>query len=118
MTFLRVAQLPLRKLLVLSGRTSRREFWSYLLAVWVAVVVITLAVRQVSPALVIVLLLPGLVAEYGLLWAVMVRRLHDTNRSGWMLLVSAIPLVGLLVLVAWFATAGGPGANEYGPSPE
>ena len=53
-------------------------------------------------------LLPGI--------AVGIRRLHDTGKSGWWLLIALIPLVGIIVLIVFWATDGQPGPNQYGPS--
>ena len=47
--------------------------------------------------------------------AVSVRRLHDTDRSGWWLLLGLIPIIGNLILLWWYIQAGTPGDNEYGP---
>jgi uncharacterized membrane protein YhaH (DUF805 family) len=52
-------------------------------------------------------LLPGL--------AVSVRRLHDTNRSGWWILLWFIPLIGIIVLIVWWVQQGTPGPNRFGP---
>jgi hypothetical protein len=49
-------------------------------------------------------------------WAVTVRRLHDTNKSGWWVLISLIPF-GSLVLLIFLATTGIVGDNDYGPDP-
>lgn len=57
----------------------------------------------------LVVLLPGL--------GVAVRRLHDIDRTGWWLLVSFVPLVGILLLLVWFARPGDAGANRFGPDP-
>lgn len=46
--------------------------------------------------------------------AVGVRRLHDTNRSGWWLLIALVPLVGAILLIVWMATKGTAGANRFG----
>lgn len=54
-------------------------------------------------------LLPGL--------GVGARRLHDTNHSGWWLLVSLVPLVGFLVLLIWLTRPGDAGPNRFGPAP-
>ena len=59
--------------------------------------------------LALALLLPSL--------AVGVRRLHDTGRTGWWLLVGLVPLIGGLILLYWFAQRGAEGANEYGEAP-
>lgn len=50
--------------------------------------------------------------------AVAVRRLHDLGKSGWMLLVSFIPLVGGIWLLILFLTEGNPSANKYGENPK
>ncbi|NLX26725.1 MAG: DUF805 domain-containing protein [Lentisphaerae bacterium] len=50
--------------------------------------------------------------------AVSVRRLHDTGRSGWWLLISFIPLIGAIVLIVFMATDGAPGDNQYGTNPK
>jgi uncharacterized membrane protein YhaH (DUF805 family) len=49
--------------------------------------------------------------------AVGVRRLHDTDRSGWWLLIVLIPIIGWLVLLFFFVSPGTPGPNRFGPSP-
>ena len=56
------------------------------------------------------LLLPGL--------AVAVRRLHDTDRSGWWLLIGLVPLVGGIVLLVFFVMGGTRGSNRYGADPK
>jgi len=43
-----------------------------------------------------------------------IRRLHDTDRSGWWLFIILIPLVGIILLIVWLATKGTPGANRFG----
>jgi uncharacterized membrane protein YhaH (DUF805 family) len=50
--------------------------------------------------------------------AVGVRRLHDTDRSGWWLLISLIPLIGGIVLLVFFVLDGTPGENRFGPNPK
>jgi uncharacterized membrane protein YhaH (DUF805 family) len=54
------------------------------------------------------LFLPGL--------AVAVRRLHDTNRSGWFYLIQLIPLVGSIILIVFMCQDSATGPNRYGPS--
>jgi hypothetical protein len=46
-----------------------------------------------------------------------IRRLHDVNRSGWWVLIYAIPYLGLAVLFLWFSDKGTDGINRFGPSP-
>jgi uncharacterized membrane protein YhaH (DUF805 family) len=49
--------------------------------------------------------------------AVLVRRLHDTDRSGWWYLIVLIPILGWLVLLYFLVIAGTPSDNRYGPPP-
>ncbi|MBS0476556.1 MAG: DUF805 domain-containing protein [Proteobacteria bacterium] len=50
--------------------------------------------------------------------AVTVRRLHDTGKSGWMVLISLVPLVGGIVLLVFLCSDGTRGANQYGEDPK
>jgi len=47
--------------------------------------------------------------------AVLVRRLHDTNRSGWWYWLFLVPFIGAILLLVWFCSAGTTGENSYGP---
>jgi uncharacterized membrane protein YhaH (DUF805 family) len=49
---------------------------------------------------------------------VSVRRLHDVGKSGWMLLIVLIPLVGIIWLLVLLATESNLGDNKYGPNPK
>jgi uncharacterized membrane protein YhaH (DUF805 family) len=49
--------------------------------------------------------------------AVMVRRIHDTDFSGWWLLLMLIPLIGIVVLIVWWCLEGSKGYNRFGPDP-
>lgn len=53
------------------------------------------------------LIIPGI--------AVSVRRLHDTNRSGWYLLLNLVPLIGSILIFIWSVTPGDKKANQFGP---
>ena len=64
---------------------------------------------SLSLILSLALLLPSL--------AVGVRRLHDTNRSGWMILLGLIPFVGWIILLVFFLLASDPADNRFGPAP-
>ncbi len=49
--------------------------------------------------------------------SVSVRRLHDLDRTGWWYWIGLIPLVGVIVLIVWFATKGTDGPNRFGDDP-
>ena len=50
--------------------------------------------------------------------AVGVRRLHDTDRSGWWLLIVLIPIIGAIVLFVFVVQDSKPGENQYGSNPK
>jgi len=49
--------------------------------------------------------------------AVIVRRLHDTGRSGWFVFLGLIPCIGGILLLVFYVSAGDPGTNKFGPPP-
>jgi uncharacterized membrane protein YhaH (DUF805 family) len=102
-----------------SGRARRSEFWWFLLFYLLAYVVIfvVMAALGTTGAMIGILLLVGFVlASFIPYLAVVVRRLHDTDRSGWWLLLSLIPFGGFVLLVL-MALPGSDGPNKYGPDP-
>lgn len=50
--------------------------------------------------------------------AVTIRRLHDTDKSGWFVLIGFIPLIGAIVLLIFYLIEGTPGPNRFGPNPK
>lgn len=110
---------PLRKYADFAGRARRAEYWSFALLVigpWALIV----AIADEDPALAKALLIPFLLTLLVLftpLLAAQVRRLHDTQRSGWWSLLSLVPLVGWALLLIWLTEEGTPGDNRFGPDP-
>jgi len=105
----------LSKYVVFSGRARRSEFWwfaLFALILYIVVGIIDLAIGSSVLLLIVALalLLPSL--------AVTVRRLHDTGRSGWWILISLVPFVGGIILLVFECQDSQPGANAYGPSPK
>ncbi|MCF0156469.1 MAG: DUF805 domain-containing protein [Veillonella sp.] len=97
------------------GRSSRSEYWRFtLLASIIPNVFYTLALWLSSEILIGLAILLGL-AFFLPQWAIGVRRLHDTNRSGWWLLLSFVPLIGSIWLLILLASKGTDGDNDYGP---
>ena len=96
------------------GRARRAEFWWFVLAnIIISVVLLVLtAIASVFIVLYVIFWLGMIIPSL----AVGVRRLHDTGKSGWFLLLDLIPLVGPIILLVFFATDGTPGANQYGMS--
>ena len=106
----------LKKYAVFSGRARRKEYWMFLLFnIIIGLVLGGIAWLAGGPDVLgsiygLVVLIPGI--------AVSVRRLHDTDRSGWWLLIGLIPLIGTIVLLVFMAQDSQPGANQYGPNPK
>ena len=107
-----------------SGRARRKEYWFFVLFHVLVIMVLDildtlLGLRVVETPEASVGVLSSLYLLGTLLpsIAVAMRRLHDTERSGWWLLLSLIPLVGPLVLLIFYVLRGTPGDNKYGPDP-
>lgn len=105
----------LKKYAVFSGRARRQEYWMFTLIaslIYLGLIVLGLAMDTEVPELVFfaATFLPSL--------AVSVRRLHDTGRSGWWVLIGMVPCVGSIVIIIFMATEGERGENRYGPDPK
>jgi uncharacterized membrane protein YhaH (DUF805 family) len=114
MSFQDAVRTCLSKYVDFSGRARRSEYWwFFLFSVIVGIVAGIIDGIIKTPILGILcglaLLLPGL--------AVSIRRLHDTSKVGWWLLIDLIPCVGFIVLLIFFVTDSH-GDNQYGPSPK
>ena len=105
MTFQESISTCLSKYADFSGRASRPEYWWFVLASFIALAVGSAIAIPVGGIIWLGLILPMMAAA--------VRRLHDTNRSGWLLLLGMIPLAGIIVFV-WAVTEGDAGSNQYG----
>ncbi len=97
-----------------SSRAIRSEYWYWVLFAIIGEIVAMiidhiLGIVGVYPLFALAVFLPGI--------AVGVRRLHDLDRSGWWLLLSFVPLVGIIILIIWFCTQGTQGPNRFGQSP-
>jgi uncharacterized membrane protein YhaH (DUF805 family) len=112
----------LKKYAVFEGRSRRKEYWFFGLfnAIFSVVLVIADVLFGTSGGLSGPGFLSGLYTLGVFLpaLAVLVRRLHDTNRSGWWVLISFLPLIGVLVLLFFSLQEGQPGENQYGFSPK
>jgi len=115
----------LRKYGDFNGRAPRSEYWHWSLFIALLMLAGFLALAlldailgdRVGTALIAVV---AIIAGLGVLVpsiAVTVRRLHDTNSSGWWYLLSFIPYIGGLILFVWFCIKGTPGENRFGPDP-
>lgn len=104
------------------GRSSRSEYWwatlfTYLVIILLQVVQLMLVQAESVLALlamitILVFLLFLTIASF----AVMVRRLHDVNRSGWWFLIY-FTIIGIFVLLYWYVQKGDEADNRYGSDP-
>lgn len=103
-----------------SGRARRKEYWMFFLfnIIFIAIALILdnilgIATQGFGPLYGIyclAIIVPSL--------AVVVRRLHDTGKSGWWFFISLVPLIGGIWLLVLLVTDSTPGANEYGSNPK
>ena len=108
------------KYLLFNGRASRKEFW----AVMLFSVLISFALQllytlgfAISDNLGLLLALPFVIFSLGMVipqLAVSVRRLHDTDKSGWWLVLGFIPIFGTIALIVLFSLASSEGDNRFG----
>jgi len=105
-----------RKYAVFSGRASRSEYWFWALFQFLLLIVLSfadVALRGLGSVLALlaalVMFLPGL--------AVTVRRLHDSDKSGWWLFIWLVPLVGPITVIVFLCLRGTDGPNRFGMGP-
>ena len=112
----------LKKYAVFSGRARRKEYWMFVLFNVIFVIIASIIDGLLGTTIkgfgfglfyalyVLAVIIPSL--------AVGVRRLHDTGRSGWWLLIGLIPVIGGIWLLVLMVLNGNPGDNKYGPDPK
>ena len=112
----------LRKYAVFAGRARRREYWTF--ALWnflILAVLVFIAIagaeHEHSGAGLVVLLLYALAIQLPG-HAGLVRRLHDTNHSGYWFFIGLVPLVGSIILLGFLLKDSDPGPNRFGPNPK
>jgi uncharacterized membrane protein YhaH (DUF805 family) len=112
----------LKKYTVFDGRAELKEYWwfslfSFFIIIILSVIDIVTGTFNVNVGLgllggiyTLAVLIPSI--------AVSVRRLHDTDRSGWWFLINGIPLIGVIVFLVFTGQDGTPGDNQYGSNPK
>ena len=105
-----------------SGRARRKEYWMFVLFNMIFAIVAAILDNVLGIAMegtgygplygiyALAVLIPGL--------AVAVRRLHDVGKSGWMILIALIPLIGAIWLLVLLVTDSNLGENQYGQNPK
>ena len=112
----------LRKYATFEGRARRKEYWFFALFNFLAVVILSIVdmgigtfneeaeIGLLGGVYLLAVLVPSI--------AVTVRRLHDTDRSGWWILLNFIPLIGSIVILVFTLLDSQPGGNRFGPNPK
>jgi uncharacterized membrane protein YhaH (DUF805 family) len=105
-----------------SGRARRKEYWMFTLFNIIFLIVAMILDNVLGTAIegvgyglfyilyVLAVLIPGLAVSF--------RRLHDVGKSGWMVLIALIPIIGAIWLLVLMVIDSKPGENEYGPNPK
>ena len=110
MSFTEAIKVCFAKYVTFSGRAKRPEYWWFFLFCFVVSLLLQAVHEGVSGLFSLLTLLPSL--------AVGARRLHDTARSGWWLLLWLVPVIGWIVMIVFLAQEGESGDNAYGSVPE
>ncbi|MFT7652779.1 MAG: uncharacterized membrane protein YhaH (DUF805 family) [Limisphaerales bacterium] len=105
----------LKNYAVFQGRASRQQYWMFLLFNLIVTIATVFLDSMVGANGILVLLYPLAVLIPSI--AVAIRRLHDTDRSGWWLLIALVPLIGSIWLLVLFVFRGTEGSNQYGEDP-
>ncbi len=112
-----------QKFATFSGRARRQEYWLF----YLDCIIVSSALSSLSLSLVHDIVANVIVTTISVAWtlfiiipslAVLVRRLHDTNRSGWWLLLYLLPVIGAIVLFVFTLLPGTVGENDYGDDPK
>ena len=128
--------MPLRRYFDFAGRSCRKEFWSFFLLQWIGVLALIIWMYRALVAVglegetghsvttftsffgpvlslfglfVVVMFIPSI--------SVQVRRFHDQNLSGWLVLLNVLPGIGGIVVLFFMCLKGTSGSNRYGPDP-
>lgn len=111
----------LQKYAVFKGRSRRKEFWYFTLFSYIIIILLMLVDAFIGTlddlsgfGLLSGIAMVGSIIPY---FAVSSRRLHDTGRTAWWILISLIPLIGWIVLIVFWAQKGVEEDNAYGPNP-
>jgi uncharacterized membrane protein YhaH (DUF805 family) len=129
MTFIESIQKCFKNFVVWRGRAQRSEFWWFALFAMAGSMILSIVDTSLfgetvvtdngfssstdtpifSGIFFLIIFLPYL--------SVIVRRLHDTNRSGWWYWIVLVPIIGFILIIVWAASKGTEGSNNYGADP-
>lgn len=109
-----------------SGRARRSEYWywrlfSFIMTVGIVMVSLPFTAgrnQEAGAVILMILFVLWFLVSFIPSLAVVARRLHDTGRSGWNILISVIPFVGGIILLIWLIEDSKPGPNQWGGNPK
>lgn len=130
--------LPLKRYAQFSGRSQRKEYWMFLLFIFIGSFVLStldsllglggsassysthgpgmfMAGSRMNGGVLNAIFSLGILVPS---IAVTARRLHDIDKSGWWMLIAIIPLIGWIIAIVWYCTDGTRGPNRFGPDPK
>jgi len=118
MNFKEAVKSVFSKYVIADGRACRSEFWFFVLFNLLVQIIIIITVKVTHydvvllliPIHILITILPGI--------SVMIRRMHDVGRTGWLYLLQLVPIIGTAVILIWLCSASQPGSNKYGPNPK
>jgi len=100
-----------------NGRARRTEYWMFALVNFIVLLVLAILAAVTKSFIFWVLYTLYALAVIVPALAVTWRRMQDTGRNGWWILLGLIPFVGGIVLLVFMLLPGTPGPNEFGPDP-
>ena len=103
-----------------NGRARRSEFWYWYLFTLIIEITLSILLQVLPKNLSLVFMIIFTILNLAILSptvGVQIRRLHDTGKSGWFLILFFIPIVGWIILIIMFCQDSD-ATNEYGPSPK
>ena len=106
----------LKKYAEFNGRARRTEYWMFCLINFIIGFVLGFVEGIIGTGSVLLIIYSLAVMIPSI--AVSIRRLHDTNRSGWWLLITLIPFIGGIILIIFTAQDSQAGDNQFGPNPK
>lgn len=129
MDFMTAVRTCFSKYVTFSGRAQRSEFWWFALFTFGGNIILSIIdsilfgaittgpgsinastdTPVLSGIFLLITFLPSI--------SVAVRRLHDTDRSGWWWWLWLVPLIGFIILIVWYASKGTHGTNRFGEDP-
>lgn len=105
-----------------NGRARRKEFWMFFfcnLLMLILMICIDYSANLIHwPSGFGILTMMYMLITFLPSLAVQVRRLHDVGKSGWMLFIPIIPIIGSIWLIVLLCTDSEAGKNKYGANPK